>query len=446
MRRAAARDWARPRWAWIASLLAGFVLLPAAARPSCQTPYCYFERNLSARALEAKHREELASDPGDLAKWQELLQDLVGKPGRELEIARYVAHVDWETRPELEIDLAARLRAERAAWIEDWKQAFPNRGEPWCAEAELEESPAARVELLRVAAARLADDVSVQKCLAAALSSAGLGGEAEALLAAFLDRHPDEPSIHAELIGRLHARHAPPDELRAALEERARRFADDRWARRELLQFYDGNGLDGQRDRLLAEIEADSGLDERAAACGSLDVGPNGSGDVYTRCLTRLLADFPSSAVPEDDRGHLDSVRGALLNTRIRAQDWPAIRGLLASWPVESLGQAWEMVVDWAKEDGCRALRAAWSEGALRPALASPTAAYQASRLALAFRWCGEAALVQEVERPFVATARVRRSGCLSALGRCDHSGGATRRPNAWRWNVRDRLGDRRRN
>ena len=390
----------------IVALLAALVLLPAAARASCQTPYCYFERARSARAVEATHREELARDPRDVAKWQAVLEDLAAKPGRERQLARYVAHVDWEARPELEIDLEARVRQERVAWIEDWKQAFPGRGEPWCAEASVEESPAARVELLRGAAARLADDVAVQRCLSRALYEAGRTGEAETLLQEFLNRHPNDRGIHAEVVGLMRARHAPPEEMRAALEEGYRRFPDDYNARQQLLQFYEANGLAGPRDRVLAEIETNGvDFDTRNAACSALSSGGERSRDVYGRCLTRLLADFPPAELPERERPRLDYVRNNLLMTRIHARDWPAIRGLLASWPAESLGQAWATVADWTKDEGCRALRAAWSEGALRPALASPTAAFQASRLSLAFRRCGDATLMQEVERPFVATA-----------------------------------------
>jgi len=380
--------------------------VPAAAHPSCQTVYCHHDRDLRDRADDAGHLEDLARDPRNFARWQAVFQDLVGKLERERGIARYVAHVDWEARPELEIDLEARLRAERAAWIADWKQAFPDRGEPWCAEATLEEAPAARVELLRIAAARLEDDVTVQVCLGQALHAVGRPDEEEALVADFLARHPDEPVAHAQRIALLRSRGAPPEEIRAALEERARGFEDDRYARRDLLQFYDANGLDAPRDRLLAALEADAAgdVDARKFACDAL-VGSKGFPGAYSRCLTRVLADFPPSEMPEEDRWRLDSVRDGLLMRAIHARDWPAINGLLAGWPAEKLGDAWRKVADWTNEEGCRALRAAWTEGTLRPALAGPHAANQAGRLAWAFQDCHETALAQEVERPFVAGA-----------------------------------------
>ena len=87
---------------------------------------------MNDRKAEAELREQLARDPSDFAGWDALFRrHLRTKPERERQITRFLAHVDWEEQPDLEIDLDARLRAERAAWIADWKQAFPDRGEPW---------------------------------------------------------------------------------------------------------------------------------------------------------------------------------------------------------------------------------------------------------------------------------------------------------------------------
>src|SRR4029079_6269612 len=104
------------------------------------------------------------------------------------------------------------------------------------------------------------------------------------------------------------------------------------------------------RDRMLAELEA-NGADFRTrnTACGALSAGGERTSDDYSQCLSRLLADCPAAEMPEHDRGYLDFVRDQLLMTKIHARDWPAIRGLLASWPAEGLGQAWARAVDWTK-------------------------------------------------------------------------------------------------
>ncbi|HEV8242163.1 MAG TPA: hypothetical protein VGS57_22545 [Thermoanaerobaculia bacterium] len=390
----------------IAAWLAALFLLPAAARPSCETAYCRHQRDLDARALEVQARAELERDPADLAKWQALMDVLVNKPRRELAIARHLAHVDWQAPPELEIDLEARIRAERAAWIADWKLAFPDRGEPWCAEAKLEESPAAQIELLRIAAARRPDDAVVQGCLAETLFLGGRDAEGIALLEAFVAGHPDDPAAHSHLVDLLRYTHAPAEKLRAALEERARRFADDLRARHELLQFYDANGLDEPRDRLLAEIETAGDLRERHVVCSSIVATSESSRAARTRCFAHLLDDVGAAELPEDQRrAQLEGVRYPLLLSASEAGDWEAIRGVLASWPPGDLGKAWATVASSTKTEGCQALHATWDSGALRPSLAGSDAAYQASNLAGAFRRCGETSLADELERPFVARA-----------------------------------------
>lgn len=395
---AAARRPARAHAAWLAALL----LLPAIARPSCESAYCRHQYDLDGRAQEAQARAELERDPADLAKWQALMNVLANKPRRELAIARHAAYVDWQAPPELEIDLEARIRAERAAWIADWKLAFPDRGEPWCAEAKLEESPAAQIALLRVAADRRPDDAAVQRCLAETLFVAGRGGEAVALLEAFLAGHADDPAAHSHLVELLRYTHAPAEELRSALENRARRFADDLGARHELLQFYDANGLDQERDRLLSAIETDTDLDNRNSFCSSLTESSESSRAARTRCFAHLLDD---SLAAENRPGQLAAVRDALLLAASQAGDWQAIHVALASWPVESLATAWATVAAFTKGEGCQALHGAWDGGLLRPSLAGPDAPSQAARLAGALRQCGETALADEIERPFVARA-----------------------------------------
>lgn len=398
---AAARRPAKALAAWLAALL----LLPAIVWPSCESAYCRHQYDLNGRAQEAQARAELERDPADLAKWQALMSVLANKPRRERAIARHEAYVDWQTPPELEIDLEARIRAERAAWIADWKLAFPDRGEPWCAEAKLEESPAAEIELLRIAAARRPDDAAVQRCLAETLFASGRGGEAVALLEAFVSGHPDDPAAHSHLVELLRYTNAPVEELRAALENRARRFADDLGARHELLRFYDANGLDQERDRLLAAIETDSDRDSRNRSCSSLTESSDSSRAARTRCFAHLLDDFPAGDIRESERAQREAVRSALLWSASQAGDWQAIHGALASWPAESLAVAWATVATFTKGEGCQALRGAWDGGLLRPSLAGPDAPYQATRLAGALRECGETALADELERPLVARA-----------------------------------------
>jgi tetratricopeptide (TPR) repeat protein len=397
---------ARPLPPSIAALLCALVLVQATAWPSCQTVYCQHQRNMYHRKVEAEQREALVRDPSNFATWQALFRELSYKPARERQIARYLAHVDWELQPDLEIDLDARLRAECAAWIADWKQAFPERGEPWCAEATLEEAPQARVALLRAAADLRPDDAEVHRCLAQELRLAGAADEALALAEGFLEAHPREPGAHSSMVGLLRNRHAPPEVLRAALEESVRSLPDDRWARQELLTHYDTNGLDRERDRMLAEIEASGAdLDQRAGACDALRGRSESSRQAQTGCRTRVLADFPPAEVPEEGRWQLESMREALLMTAVDARDWPEIRGQLATWPVENLGYAWMRVANHTKGEGCEPLRAAWNAGALRSALVGPEAADQAARLGWVFSGCGMKELADEVEQPFVADA-----------------------------------------
>ena len=272
------------------------------------------------------------------------------------------------------------------------------------------------------------DDAAVHRCLADALRLAGAADEALALLEAFLDAHPRDPAVHSSVVGLLRDRHAPPEVLRAALEERARRLPDDRWARRDLLAHYHVNGLDRERDRMLAEIEA-SGADliERAAACYALNGSSASSLQARMGCQTRVLADFPPAEVPEKWREPVSWVRDALLVTALHARAWPAIHRLLATWPVEK-GPPWWGVVDSTKGEGCQALSAAWGAGALRPILAGPQAAEQAARLGTAFSKCGMKALADEVERPFVADAsdeELSTMGSDAALVETRRRGGA---------------------
>jgi hypothetical protein len=392
-------------WATLGGIVAAvLLLLPAPARPSCQTVYC---RQLSAageRSYEQQLHDELARDPSDLGKWQRLLMSLDGKPWRERFLARYAALYEWEPQPLLEIDLEARLRRERDAWLSSWKQAFPDLGEPWCAEARAEAEPAARVALLRRAADLLPADAVVHDCLAGALVASARQAEAQAVLEGFRDLHPDDPRIHDALVGALRAG-ADLEALRAALEARARRFPDNRRSGNELLAFYDQNGLTAQRDRLLAELASGNSLPDRTSACDALrGHGPDSRAALH-RCRSRVLMDFADAEL--DDSGHflLAMTREALLTTAARDGDWAAIRSQLAAWPIDDLADAWRPVVGVMGADGCRALLDAWSAGELRATLAGPRGPQQASRLAWSFSNCGEAALADEVERPFVADA-----------------------------------------
>ena len=388
----------------VSALLGVLLLLPAAGRASCQAPSCRHQHNLYFREMEKSERERLANDPADMSLWQDLMQTLSSKPAREREIARYEAHVDWEPQPALEIDLETRLLAERAAWLVDWKQAFPDRGEPWCFEAGLESTLQARIERLRIAADMRPASLEVHLCLAHALREAGSARDGVAVLQSFRDRNPSAPGIHSAIAYMLQGVGGSPDEVRAAFEEHARSTPDDRGARKELLRYYDQEGLDAERDRLLADLEASGDLQERHSVCLALSGRSEASRRAMSGCRTRLLADFAEAELSEDDRAALLRDRDSLLTTAKNEGDWAAVRRLLADWPADSLGRAWESVAREMK-DGCAALRETWRHGALRSALVGPHAAGQAASLGHAFRECGDVALRDEVERPHIADA-----------------------------------------
>jgi len=380
------------------ALLCPLLLVPEAARASCQTDWCQQTFRLNALQREAAARATLAENPADLQALHELLGLLRSKSYRVRAIADYRMTYTWEPPPSLD-GLEEQIAADRRTWQEVLARLEADDPEAWCDYARSLATPEERLAALRdrltqerapeqAGQENPATEAELTVCLARELAAQGRQDEAVDDLRAFLDRHP-EPLAYRELRG-----FTDDATDRALLEEQASRRPDDFDSQAALLRWLlrrDAGDPDVERGHLLANRLLETGLtpSEHDKVCRALKYHLP---DAYRRCLRQLLATPYADADPEI----LESIRKqtwrSLAFQAIHARDWPRFAWVLARIPEERLPLLWNQAIDFTHGDFCPQFLAAYERGI--PGSADPTedrVEEQRNReLAYALRDCGE--------------------------------------------------------
>lgn len=321
------------------------------AESSCQTSFCYYQRDQLGRQRETELKQKISEDPSNRDHWQGLLRLLEGKYGRERSLSAFHARLHWEPQPILERPEAyrAEYETETAEWRAAYREAFLEAQSPVCQRARHIEDPEERVQWLRSELEEALEPPDFPRCLTEALVELNRADEAVDLLTRLRDEYPEDPWTHDELTSLL-SRLEAEDSLLHALELQAAQFPDDFDIQNTLLSAYHQQDLTGRREAFFEELwQRFPSAEQRRALCWAADP------DHEATCLMRLLQEHESESKDEV----LDRARSSVWSYYHDRQDWAAIQKLAGQTPsTEQLLQLWSDIVEWQEnEEACSQLR-----------------------------------------------------------------------------------------
>lgn len=309
-------------------LAASWMGVSSPAEGSCQTSFCYYQRDQLGRQREADLKEKISEDPSNPHDWQGLLSLLEDKYRREKSLAAFHARLHWEPQPVLEAPEAyrAQYEAETAEWRAAYREAFPESRGHVCQRARHVEDPVERVQWLQSELEEALDPLAVSRCLTQALVEADRTGEAVDLLVSLRDEFPEDPRTHGELTSLL-SRLEAEDSLLRALEMQAAQFPDDLDSQEALLSAYDQQGRYDNREALFEGLwQRFPSIEERRSLCWA--VGSVGGRQV--ECFLRLLDEStPDNPTHEEI---LDSARFAVWIAHYHHDNWAALQRMSSTF------------------------------------------------------------------------------------------------------------------